>query len=377
MLFERAGRRAACAHSGRCCTRSARVVLHDRSDARSFPRGVVERPSRGHRVSDRVLVTGGAGYIGSHVVDRLLERGQSVTVLDNFSTGNPANLHQHEGSPDLVVQPGDVLDADLVDELISDHDTVYHLAAAVGVTYIVQDPVGTMLTNVRGTENVLASAHRHDARIVVASTSEIYGRSDQIPFREDGDRVLGPTWVHRWSYSTAKAIDEHLAFAYADRGLKVSIVRYFNSYGPRIDQRGYGSVIARFAAQALAGEPLTVHGDGLQTRCFTHVSDTVRGTLLAAEQDQAVGKVFNIGSPHEVTVRDLAERIREGLGSASAIALVPYETYYPRGFQDTRRRVPDVNLAKETLGFEARMPLDEGLAGTLEWCREHFEPNSR
>ena len=319
-----------------------------------------------------MLVTGGAGYIGSHLVDRLLESGAAVTVLDNFTTGGRRNLAHHPTSEALTVVEGDILDSEVVDRLVAEHDVVYHLAAAVGVRYIVRAPLESVLTNVRGTENILAAAHRHDARLLIASTSEIYGQNTQVPFREDADRVLGPTWVHRWSYSTAKAIDEHLAFAYLDRGLRVSIVRYFNSYGPRIDESGYGSVIARFAGQALRGEALTVHGDGRQTRCFTYVSDTVEGTLRAARLDQAVGLVFNIGSTRETSVIELAERIRDGLGSPSAITVVPYESYYPKGFQDTRRRVPDVSRAKEILDFEVRVSFENGLARTLEWCRNNY-----
>lgn len=323
-------------------------------------------------MTERILVTGGAGYIGSHLVDRLLESGATVTVLDNFTTGGRRNLAHHAASAALRVVEGDIMDAELVDRAVGGNDVVYHLAAAVGVRYIVRAPIESVLTNVRGTENVLASAHRHGARLLIASTSEIYGKNAQVPFREDADRVLGPTWVHRWSYSTAKAIDEHLAFAYLDRGLRVSIVRYFNSYGPRIDESGYGSVIARFAAQALRGEPLTVHGDGRQTRCFTYVSDTVEGTLRAARLDEAVGLVLNIGSDRETSVAELAERIRDGLGSRSAITVVPYESYYPTGFQDTRRRVPDVTRAREILGFEARVTFEDGLARTLAWCRENY-----
>jgi UDP-glucose 4-epimerase len=246
------------------------------------------------------------------------------------------------------------------------------LAAAVGVRYIIDDPLGSLLTNVRGTEHVLSSAERHGARVVIASTSEVYGRNAHVPFREEDDRVLGPTWMHRWSYSTAKALDEHMAFAYAERGLRVSIVRYFNSYGPRIDERGYGSVVARFISQALSGQPITVHGDGEQTRCFTYVSDTVEGTIRCATQDAAVGKVFNIGTTHEVSIRALAESIRTITRSVSPIELTPYEMSYPRGFEDTRRRVPDISRARDILGFQAQVPLDEGMERTIAWCREHY-----
>ena len=319
-----------------------------------------------------VLVTGGAGFIGSHLVDRLVAEDHRVTVLDDFSTGNARNLGDLVGDPRLEIRHGSVLDADLVDSLIERNPLVFHLAAAVGVRYIVDDPLGSVLTNVRGTENVLASAARHGARLVLASTSEIYGRNTHVPFREDAERVLGPTWMHRWSYSTAKAIDEHLAFAYFDRGLAVSIVRYFNSYGPRIDERGYGSVVARFIAQALAGMAITVHGDGRQTRCFTYVSDTVEGTLRAGTRPEAPGKVFNIGAGQEISIVELAETVRELVGSASSIDLVPYESAYPHGFEDTRRRVPDVTKARVELGFSAAVTLRDGMRRTVEWCRANY-----
>lgn len=323
-----------------------------------------------------VLVTGGAGFIGSHLVDRMLDDGATVTVLDDFSTGKMANLAGHEHGARLTIVRGSVLDAAVVDDLVARHPLVFHLAAAVGVTYIVRDPLGSIVTNIKGTETILAAAHRSGAHVLLASTSEVYGRSDQLPFREDGPRVLGPTWTHRWSYSTAKALDEHMAFAYADKGLNVSIVRYFNSYGPRIDEKGYGSVIARLAGQALRGEPITVHGDGLQTRCFTYVGDTVRGTMLAGIRPEAVGTVFNIGRDHEVTILELAQRVRDMLGSRSEILLQPYEAYYPKGYEDTRRRVPDVSRARDVLGFEALTSLDDGLQATLAWCRDNYRATS-
>lgn len=323
----------------------------------------------------RALVTGGAGFIGSHLVDRLCRDGYEVAVLDDFSTGSRENLADAEGAG-VRIKDGSVLDADLVDTLVADNPLVFHLAAAVGVRYIVDDPLASVLTNVSGTEHVLASAARHGARVLLASTSEIYGRNTRVPFREEDERVLGPTWMHRWSYSTAKAIDEHLAFAYADRGLSISIVRYFNAYGPRIDERGYGSVVARFVGQALSGRPLTVHGDGNQTRCFTYVDDAIEGTLLCSTRPEALGKVFNLGTTREVTVLELAQTIRTMTDSSSSIQLIPYESAYPRGFEDTRRRVPDTTRARETLGFDARVTLEDGMRRTVDWCREHYRLNA-
>lgn len=321
-------------------------------------------------------MTGGAGFIGSHLTDRLLADGARVIVLDDLSTGRAENLSSIDGER-LKLVHGSVLDAKLVDELVADARLVFHLAAAVGVRYIVEDPVNAVLTNVRGTENVLASAYKYGVRLVLASTSEIYGRSTAVPFREDADRLLGPTWIHRWSYSTAKAIDEHLAFAYYDKGLPVSVVRYFNAYGPRLDEKGYGSVIARFATQALRNEPMTVHGDGQQSRCFTYISDTVEGTILAGTSEAALGGVFNLGSSREITIGEMAALIRSLLRSDSQIVFVPYETYYPKGFQDTRRRVPDVTKASELLGFRARVSLEEGLDKTLQWCRANYAAGKR
>ncbi len=268
----------------------------------------------------RVLVTGGAGFIGSHLVDALCDEGADVTVLDNLTTGRDSNL---DGRARLV--QGSILDADLVDKEVEAADEVFHLAAAVGVRHIVDDPLGSLRTNTRGTEHVLDACARHRRQVLLASTSEVYGKAMHVPWREDDDRVLGSTDVARWSYSTAKALDEHLALAHAKAGLPVSIVRYFNSYGPRLDERGYGSVVAKFVGQALAGEPLTVHGDGSQTRCFTYVADTVRGTLLAARTPAAIGRVFNVGSEVETTVAELAATIVELTGSSSVIEHVSYE----------------------------------------------------
>lgn len=319
----------------------------------------------------RVLVTGGAGYIGSHLVDALLESGHEVRVIDNLSTGRAANLAHRLG--DIRFVNGSILDANLVEREVQEVDLVFHLAAAVGVRHIVDDPLGSLLTNTRGTENVLAACHRYWRKVVIASTSEVYGKTSRVPMREDDDRVLGPTTVHRWSYSTAKAYDEHLAFAYAANELPVVLVRYFNSYGPRIDERGYGSVVANFLRQALAGAPLTVHGDGGQSRCFTYIDDTVRGTLAAAFTPEAEGLVFNLGATRETTIAELAEMIKVAVGSASEISPTSYESYYGPGFEDTRRRVPDITRAREILDWEPSVELEDGLAQTIDWWQKHHE----
>jgi UDP-glucose 4-epimerase len=319
----------------------------------------------------RVLVTGGAGYIGSHLVDALLESGHEVRVIDNLSTGKAANLAHRLA--DIRFVNGSILDHALVEREVQEVDVVFHLAASVGVRHIVDDPLGSLLTNTRGTENVLAACHRYWRKVLIASTSEVYGKTSRVPMREDDDRVLGPTTVHRWSYSTAKAYDEHLAFAYAAHELPVILVRYFNSYGPRIDERGYGSVVANFLRQALAGDPLTVHGDGGQSRCFTYIDDTIRGTLAAAFTPEAEGLVFNLGATRETTIAGLADMIRSAVGSTSEISFTSYESYYGPGFEDTRRRVPDITRAREVLDWEPRVELEEGLARTIDWWQKNHE----
>jgi UDP-glucose 4-epimerase len=313
----------------------------------------------------RVLVTGGAGYIGSHLVDALCDAGHEVHVLDNLSTGKAANLAHRLDEVRLV--NGSILDAELVDREVEWAQLVFHLAAAVGVRHIVDDPLTSLLTNTSGTENVLTACFRYWRKVVVASTSEVYGKTSKVPMQEDDDRVLGPTTVHRWSYSTAKAIDEHLAFAYAANRLPVVIVRYFNSYGPRLDERGYGSVVANFLRQALAGESITVHGDGRQSRCFTYIDDTVRGTVLAGFTPEAEGQIFNLGATRETTILELAEMIKATVGSKSEISPTAYESYYGPGFEDTRRRIPDISRARELLDWEPRVELEDGLARTIEW----------
>jgi UDP-glucose 4-epimerase len=312
-----------------------------------------------------ILVTGGAGFIGSHLVATLVRDGHQLTVVDNLSTGNLSNLTPVAN--DIKFIEGDILNADLVESEVRRADLVYHLAAAVGVGNIMANPLESIITNTTGTEHVLRSCHRHSTRVVLASTSEIYGKTPKLPMAEDDDRILGSTAISRWSYSTSKALDEHLAFAFATEGLRVSIVRYFNSYGPHLDEKGYGSVIANFIRQARDGDPITVHGDGLQTRCFTFVADTVRGTILAGTKDEALGSVFNIGSNFEVSIADLARLIVDKTKSSSPITNVSYEECYGRSFEDTRRRVPSLDRARDVLGYSPTIDLSEGLDRTLAW----------
>jgi len=318
----------------------------------------------------RILVTGGAGFIGSNLVDALMEQGHEVTVVDNLSVGKASNIEHHLESDRFHFVNDSILNVSTLERLIRQADLIYHLAAVVGPKYVVEDPLGTIITNVRGTENVLELAFKYWVKIVITSSSEIYGKSTAVPLSEDDDRILGPTTVGRWSYSDAKAIDEYFALAYAKKGLPATVVRYFNAYGSRLDPRGYGSVIARFITQALRGEPLTVYDDGQQTRCFTYVADTIRGTILAATVKEAAGQVFNIGSNRETSINELAQLMRQLTDLASEIVHVPYEAAYGPAFEETRRRVPDVTRAREVLGFEAQTSLEEGLQRTLDWFRD-------
>jgi len=320
----------------------------------------------------KVLVTGGAGYIGSHLVDRLIVRGDEVFVVDNLSTGKIQNIEHLLGKEGFHLVNDSILNESLMERIVERVDLIYHLAAVVGVKYVIEDPLHGIYTNVKGTEIVLSLAYKYWKKVVIASSSEIYGKSKDLPFRENGDRILGPTDVSRWSYSMSKAIDEHFAFAYANKGLPVSIVRYFNSYGPRMDERGYGSVVARFIQQALSGQPITVHGDGSQSRCFTYIEDTVEGTLLAGEVKGAEGKVFNIAHGRETSILELARKIKEQISSPSEVQFVPYRSIYGELFEDTPRRVPSIEAAQQILGFKPKVALEEGLERTIDWCREHY-----
>ncbi len=322
-----------------------------------------------------ILITGGAGYIGSHLADALINADHQVTVLDNLSTGRITNISHLLDQTRFRLVCDSILNAPLVDQLVAEADVIYHLAATVGVRHVVDNPLKCIVTNVRGTEVVLEAAYRHWRRVVIASSSEVYGKSEKAPLSEDDDSLLGPTAVGRWSYALSKALDEHLTFAYHRQGLAASVVRYFNSYGPRLDRRGYGSVVARFINQALDGQPITVYDDGRQTRCFTYVDDTVRGTLLVGTLGEAKGKAFNIGNDRETSILDLAQMVRDVINPEIGIEHIPYTQAYGVRFEETRRRVPDIRRARDLLGFEAKVFLDEGLRRTIDWFREQRDSN--
>ena len=315
------------------------------------------------------LITGGAGFIGSHLAEALLARGDEVTVLDDLSTGAIRNIRHLKGHPSFNYVIASVENAPLLAELVDAADQVFHLAAAVGVRLIVESPVRTIQTNVKTTELVLAAACKKKKKVFVASSSEVYGKSAAVPFREDGDLVLGATSRGRWSYACSKAIDEFLAIAYwRERNCPTVIGRCFNTVGPR--QTGhYGMVVPRLVQQALRGEPLTVYGDGRQSRCFTHVSDTVRAIIALMDVDHTVGEVYNLGGQQETTIRDLAERVKDLTESESEITFVPYEEVYGEEFEDMPRRVPSLEKIRSAIGFEPTVGLDEMLQSVIEYER--------
>lgn len=315
------------------------------------------------------LITGGAGFIGSHLAEALLKKGDRVTVIDDLSTGRFENIEHLTSNPNFHFAIETITNQTVMDRLVSECDLIFHLAAAVGVDLIVRSPIHTIETNVMGTEMVLKTARRYRTKVMIASTSEIYGKSTKAPFSEDDDRVMGPTTKSRWSYATSKALDEFLALAYhKEVGLPVVVFRLFNTVGPR--QRGrYGMVIPRFVQWALRNEPIQIYGDGQQTRCFANVSDVVEAIDRLSECEAAVGEVFNIGSQEEVTIRELAERVRERANSRSEIVTIPYSEAYEEGFEDMLRRVPDISKVQRTIGWTPRKTLNETLDEVIAYFR--------
>jgi UDP-glucose 4-epimerase len=317
----------------------------------------------------RVLITGGAGFIGSHLVDSLLRQRHQVTVLDDLSTGALANIEQHLADPAFTFHHDSIFNRELLSSLIAESEIVYHLAAAVGVKRIIDEPVQTIETNVAGTELLLRLAAAESRRTVIASSSEVYGKSTHLPFREDGDLVLGATSLSRWSYACSKAIDEFLALAWHRQSrLPVTIVRFFNTVGPRQSGR-YGMVLPTFVRQALLGEAITVYGTGEQSRCFTHVFDIVEGLCAIARHDSTIGEIYNLGSTAEISINQLAQLVWQATGSSSPIVHLPYEQAYAPGFEDMQRRLPNIAKAQAAFGFQPRHSLDQILTDVISDLR--------
>ena len=314
----------------------------------------------------KILITGGAGFLGSHLSETWLGRGDEVTVLD---LAPDLKIRHLRANPRFRVVRESVLERDILEGLVDWADVVYHLAAVVGVEHYVGDPYQVLTVNINGTQAVLTAAFRHQKKVVFSSTSEIYGRNPAVPFHEDSDRVLGSTQIDRWCYATSKAAGEHFCFAFAQMGLPVVVLRYFNVYGPRLDQMDRGRVITIFMGQLLRGEPVTVIGDGSQTRTFTYVDDAVRATVEAGLRREAEGRAINVGSEEEVTIRELAARMIKLADSSSRWISVPKEAVYNGGYEDIPRRVPSVRLMHDLLGVRAEVTLDEGLRRTIEWFK--------
>ena len=317
----------------------------------------------------RILITGGAGFIGSHLTDRLVADGHQITILDNLATGRRENLAAHLDGNSVKFIEGSILDLPLLDGLIKETEYIFHLAAAVGVFNIVNHPLDSLMTNIRGTENVLESAHKHSKPVFVTSSSEVYGKNVSDSLKESDDRILGAPVTLRWSYSEAKAIDESLAYAYwVEKKLETRIVRFFNTVGPR--QLGaYGMVVPRFVQFALKNEPITIYGNGEQTRCFGHVLDAVDAVVRIAFADNTIGKVVNIGNDYEISINDLAKKVIEQTNSKSQIVYVPYEEAYGDGFEDMERRVPNIELIKSLVGWEPKRDLSTMISDIAEFLQ--------
>ena len=314
----------------------------------------------------KVLITGGAGFLGSHLTDALLAQGDEVTILD---VASDLKVLHNIGNPRFRLVRDSVLNREILESLIAWCDYIYHLAAVVGVEHYVGDPNQVLNINVNGTQTVLNVAFKLQKKVIFSSTSEVYGRNLDVPFTEDSDRVMGSTRIDRWCYATSKAVGEHFCFAFHKMGLPVVVLRYFNVYGPRLDQVDVGRVISIYLGQLTRGDPLTVIGNGEQTRCFTYVDDAIRATMAAGATDQAVGRAINVGSDREFSIKELAEMMIRISGSQSTLRFVSQESVYGPSYEDIPRRVPDVRLMKEILKVDAKVPLEEGLRQTLEWYR--------
>lgn len=317
------------------------------------------------------LITGGAGFIGSHLAEKLLGQGAQVTIIDNLSTGRFENIAHLTGNPNFRYAIEDIRHAAVMDRLVSECDVIFHLAAAVGVFAIVHSPIDTLEINVGGTEIVLQTARRYRKKVLIASTSEVYGKGVRVPFNEDDDRILGPTTKSRWSYAASKELDEFLALAYHKAvDLPITIFRLFNTVGPR-QVGNYGMVVPRFVRWALNREPIQVYGDGQQSRCFGNVHDVVDAIVRLGQSDAANGQVFNIGSNEEITIHDLALHVKERTGSHSEIELIPYDQAYEAGFEDMRRRVPDISKIKSVTGWQPTTPLDTTIDQIIEYLKKN------
>ncbi|GBD93955.1 bifunctional polymyxin resistance protein ArnA [bacterium BMS3Abin05] len=317
----------------------------------------------------KVLITGGAGFIGSHLSEALLKQGHLVWIIDDLSTGRMKNVQHLRANPNFKIAIDTIQNETVMDRLVSETDVIYHLAAAVGVELIVEHPVKTIETNIMGSEMVLKLANRYLKKVLIVSTSEVYGKSEKVPFGEEDDRLLGPTVRSRWCYSSSKAIDEYLALAYhKEKGLPTVIVRLFNTVGPR--QTGqYGMVIPRMVARALKNEPVLVYGDGTQVRCFTYVTDVVDALIKLMENPKADGEIFNVGGNEPVTIMELARRIKKIAKSSSQIDVIPYDQAYEEGFEDMKIRIPDLSKIKSFIGFEPHHSLDEILENVITYYR--------
>ncbi len=317
-----------------------------------------------------ILITGGAGFIGSHLAEKLLKQGHKVIVLDNLSTGSLENVKHLRNDPNFLLHIGSILNYELLEELVSQCKIVYHMAAAVGVKYIIENPLLSLRTNIVGTENVLELAHKYKCKVLVASTSEIYGKSDNTPFKEQDDRLLGSTHISRWGYSTAKAVDEFLALAfYREKKLPVVIVRLFNTVGPR--QTGqYGMVIPKFVKAALLDQPLVIHGTGKQSRCFTDVDDVSDALIKLMETPKCEGNIYNVGSTESISIEELAHKIKKASKSKSKIEYMAYEDVFEEGFEDMMKRMPDITKIEKAIGYKRKYTLDQIIERVINYYEE-------